>query len=65
MMPRWRQRRAERIAEARKATERTKRLARAVSPLMDEAADVNRWAERRLERNHLADLFLAATGAKR
>lgn len=54
----WRRRRAERIAASEKATERTKRLALAVSPLISEAQDVTTWAEQRLERNHLAELFL-------
>ena len=54
----WRRRRAERIAEARAATERTQRLARAVSPLIEEARQVTAWAEARIEQNHLAELFL-------
>lgn len=54
---RWRRQRDERIAVSQKATEKTKRLARAVTPLMDEAQAVTSWAERRIEKNHLADLF--------
>lgn len=55
---RWRRQRDERIAVSQKATERTKRLADAVSPLLEEAQAVTSWAERRIERNHLADLFV-------
>lgn len=55
---RWRRRRDDRIAVAERATERTQRLARAVSPMLEEAQAVTAWAERRVEENHLAELFL-------
>lgn len=55
---RWRRQRDERIAVAERATERTARLAQAVSPLLSEAQAVTSWAERRLEDNHLAELFM-------
>ena len=55
---RWRRRSDARIAESHRATERTKRLADAVSPLLDEARAVTSWAERRIEENHLAELVM-------
>ena len=58
LLSNWRKRRAERIAEAEQATERTKRLHRAVSPLIDEAHQVASWSKERIERNHLAELFM-------
>jgi hypothetical protein len=58
ILRRLRQRRAEQIAAAEKATERTKRLRYAMSPLLEEAHQVTEWAERRIEQNHLAELFM-------
>lgn len=55
---RWRRQRDERVAVAEKATERTRRLSVAVSPLLAEAHAVTAWAEQRVERNHLAELFI-------
>lgn len=55
---RWRRQRDERVAVAEKATQRTQRLADAVSPLLAEAQAVTSWAERRIEENHLAELFM-------
>ena len=57
MLGHWR-RRGERIAESERATEKTQRLAQAVTPLLNEAQAVTEWAERRIERNHLAELFV-------
>ena len=54
----WRRERDARIAHAEQATERTKRLTRAVVPLLNEAQAVTEWAERRIEENHLAELFM-------
>lgn len=62
---RWRRQRDERIATSEEATERTKRLARAVTPLIGEAHAVTAWAERRIEENHLAALFVSAADWRR
>lgn len=58
ILHRWRRQHEERVAEAERATERTQRLADAVSPLLAEAQAVTDWANRRMERNHLAELFM-------
>jgi hypothetical protein len=59
---RHREDREERIAEARRAIAKQERLGRAIEWQRQEAADVSSWARKRLEANHLTELFLSTRG---